>query len=266
MFMTAKEILSDHQMYLYKQNGFVNAGPLISEADADELANEILSIVDQREDRTRPQPVRIANLSKDEQTPIWQIVNIWQASEAFTQLLKNSQLKYYISKLTGKSDFKIWHDQVQYKPSQVGGRLSWHQDLPAWPVMHGGTQLTAWVALDDAGPQNGCMVMVPGSHMRGDQDEWLHQHDGGWRLGNNESFEGEPTQVLCPVHKGHVHFHDSLTWHCSGPNLSGQPRRAIAMHFMDSETLFNSGGDHIMKEYIASADDQPIRGDPFFQI
>ena len=111
--MATKDLLSDHQVYLFKKNGFVNAGPLISEADANELANEILSIVDHREDRTRPQPIRVANLSRDEQTPIWQIVNIWQGSEAFNQLLKNSQLKYYISKLTGKSDFKIWHDQVQ---------------------------------------------------------------------------------------------------------------------------------------------------------
>ena len=54
MFMATKDLLSDHQVYLFKKNGFVNAGPLISEADADELANEIFSIVDHREDRTRP--------------------------------------------------------------------------------------------------------------------------------------------------------------------------------------------------------------------
>ena len=128
--MAAEDLLSDHQVYLYKQNGFVNAGPLISEAEATELADEILSVVDHREDQTRPQPIRVANLSREDQRPIWQIVNIWQASEAFKKLLKNAKLKYYISKLTGKSDFKIWHDQVQYKPSHVGGRLSWHQDLP----------------------------------------------------------------------------------------------------------------------------------------
>ena len=54
MFMATKDLLSEHQVYLFKQNGFVNAGPLISEAAANELANEILSIVDHREDRTRP--------------------------------------------------------------------------------------------------------------------------------------------------------------------------------------------------------------------
>ena len=264
--MAFDDMLSEHQAYLFERNGFVNAGPLISEAEADQLADEILTIIELREDPNSPQPIKVANLSSEADKPIWQIVNIWQASEVFNQLLKNAKLKYYISKLTGKSDFKIWHDQVQYKPSHVGGRLSWHQDLPKWPVMKGGTQLTAWVALDDAGPQNGCMVMVPGSHLRGNQNKWLHQYDGSWQLGHNESFKSEPTQVLCPVQKGHVHFHDSLTWHSSGPNLSGQPRRAIAMHFIDSETLFNSQGDHIMKEHITSEDGKPIQGNLFLPI
>ena len=264
--MAFDDMLSEHQAYLFERNGFVNAGPLISEAEADQLADEILTIIERREDPNSPQPLRIANLSREAEKPIWQIVNIWQASEVFSQLLKNEKLKHYISKLTGKSDFRIWHDQVQYKPSHVGGRLSWHQDLPKWPVMKGGTQLTAWVALDDAGPQNGCMVMVPGSHLRGNQNKWLHQYDGSWQLGHNESFKSEPTQVLCPVQKGHVHFHDSLTWHSSGPNLSGQPRRAIAMHFIDSETLFNSQGDHIMKEHITSEDGKPIQGNLFLSI
>ena len=101
---------------MFERNGFVNAGPLISEAEADQLANEILTIIERREDSNFPQPLRIANLSREAEKPIWQIVNIWQASEAFSQLLKNAKLKHYISKLTGKSDFRIWHDQVQYKP------------------------------------------------------------------------------------------------------------------------------------------------------
>ena len=137
--MAFDEMLSEHRVYLFERNGFVNAGPLISEAEADQLANEILTIIERREDSNFPQPLRIANLSREAEKPIWQIVNIWQASEAFSKLLKNAKLKHYISKLTGKSDFRIWHDQVQYKPSHVGGRLSWHQDLPKWPVMKGGT-------------------------------------------------------------------------------------------------------------------------------
>ena len=62
--MAFDEMLSEHQVYLFERNGFVNAGPLISEAEADQLANEILTIIERREDSNFPQPLRIANLSR----------------------------------------------------------------------------------------------------------------------------------------------------------------------------------------------------------
>lgn len=39
----------------------------------------------------------------------------------------------------------------------------WHQDAPYWPIVAPMTEVTAWVALDDADEDNGCMSMVPGS-------------------------------------------------------------------------------------------------------
>ena len=63
--MAFDEMLSEHQVYLFERNGFVNAGPLISEAEADQLANEILTIIERREDSNFPQPLRIANLSRE---------------------------------------------------------------------------------------------------------------------------------------------------------------------------------------------------------
>ena len=71
MSMAEEDLLSKHQVYLFKKNGFVNAGPLITEDTATELANEILSVIEHRENPTRPQPIRIANLSGEEQRPIW---------------------------------------------------------------------------------------------------------------------------------------------------------------------------------------------------
>ena len=63
--MAFDEMLSEHQVYLFERNGFVNAGPLISEAEADQLANEILTIIERREDSNFPQPLRIANRSRN---------------------------------------------------------------------------------------------------------------------------------------------------------------------------------------------------------
>ena len=72
--MNVGNLLSDHQIHLFKKNGFVNAGPLISRKFADQLCNEILEIIDRKEYQTYPQPIKITNISNDEKTSIWQIV------------------------------------------------------------------------------------------------------------------------------------------------------------------------------------------------
>ncbi|MDP7334464.1 MAG: phytanoyl-CoA dioxygenase family protein [SAR324 cluster bacterium] len=259
--------LTDQQIYQYRTNGFVNGGPLISESSADELAQSIDKVIHRNDLSNSPKPDILRNLSSTEEQPIWQIVNIWKASSLFAKLLEISELKEMAETLTGKHHFRLWHDQVQYKPKEIGGRLHWHQDLPLWPVMHlGGTQITAWIALDHVGTHNGCMFMVPGSHRYEDQNSWLQTHEGKWELESHFNFNGIPPQVMCPVQKGHVHFHHSLTWHSSGLNRSGLPRRAIAIHLMAPDTLYNSSGNHLMKQFITSQDGEPINGDGFLPI
>ncbi len=175
------------------------------------------------------------------------------------------KLREMAEMLSGVRELRIWHDQLQYKPADIGGSLEWHQDLPEWPAMQAsGTQITAWIALDDVGPHNGCMVMVAGSHRWEVQNQWLEEHvKQEWQLPEHPKSSGRPVRVLCPVHKGHAHFHHSLTWHTSGANPSGMPRRAVAIHMMSSHTLFNAAGNHAIKQHIQNTDGEPIRGENF---
>ena len=68
---------------------------------------------------------------------------------------------------------------------------------------------------------------------------------------------------LCPVRKGEVHFHHSLTWHGSHANTSGRPRRALAIHYMTEETRYNAAGTHLMQKFATVADGQMLEGDHF---
>src|SRR5262249_4483044 len=42
--------------------------------------------------------------------------------------------------------------------------VAWHQDGPYWPRIEPKIAVTAWVPLDDADVENGCMQVIPGSH------------------------------------------------------------------------------------------------------
>ena len=61
-----------------------------------------------------------------------------------------------MAQLTGAAELRIWHDQIQYKPAEIGGTTGWHQDAPLWPIIRPMTEVSAWVAMDDVDVENGC--------------------------------------------------------------------------------------------------------------
>lgn len=254
-------LVDDGAASAYRRDGFVHGGPLLEPDRVAELLDELDRVVAEAGAGGR-QPIFFTNLSGDESAPVWQIVDIWTVSEAFERLLFEPKLAGDAARLTGATDLRVWHDQIQHKPPAAGGANHWHQDLPYWPNLRGGQQLTAWVALDDADESNGAMVMVPGSHAWGDRIAYLEGLDG--IDGAPDSFEGQPVEVVSrPVRAGEVHYHHCLTWHGSPPNRSARHRRAIAIHFMTGDTTFVPGSIHPMAAHVESAPGQPLRGSLF---
>lgn len=254
-------MLSAEQVAQFHKDGFVKGGRVLDDAEVDELRAELQRVIDQRDKPDLPQPVLLNNLAS-EQRPVWQIVNIWQASDAFSRLIHNKQIVEELVQLTDAKELRIWHDQIQYKPAEQGGTNTWHQDAPLWPVLRPNTQITAWVALDDVDETNGCMSMVPGSHKWGDHMDFLHSLDAGFEL--PAEYQGNKVDIVRrPVGKGEVHFHHSLTWHGSHDNLSNRPRRAIAIHVMAEDTQFVGSGQHVMKQFITVPDGAQLTGEAF---
>ena len=258
-------MLSEKQVAYFRANGFLKGGRVLTDEQVEALRDELARVIEHESSLER-KPVRITNLSGKADAPVWQIVNIWEASDPFKALVCNYQIAEEVAQLTGARELRLWHDQIQYKPQAVGGVNMWHQDSPYWPNIGPLTaQVTAWVALDDADEANGCMSMVPGSYHWGNQIDFLHTLPDFGSM--PDQYEGHTVKVqLCPVGKGEVHFHHALTWHGSGPNTSGRPRRAIALHYMTQDTVYVASGNHIMKPYVEVTDGQKLQGAHFPQV
>ncbi len=255
-------MLTQAQIDQFHANGYLNGGPVLSDDEVEALRSEVMRVIDERERTEIKQPVLVRNLARTENAPVWQIVNIWMASDPFHNLISNSKITAMMAQLTHAKELRIWHDQIQYKPAAVGGVNMWHQDAPYWPILAPMTEVTAWVALDDADEENGCMSMVPGTHKWGDTIEFLHTLKNFGEM--PDSYEEREVKVnLCPVKKGEVHFHHALTWHGSGPNTSGRPRRAIALHYMSQETRYVASGNHVMKTFVEVGDGEKMQGKAF---
>jgi ectoine hydroxylase-related dioxygenase (phytanoyl-CoA dioxygenase family) len=255
-------MLTQEQINFFHTNGFVNGGQVLNDNEVDLLRSEIERVIENDKKTDVPQPVLLRNLSGNDNAPVWQIVNIWEASEPFKKLISRQFIVEGLAQLTNATTLRIWHDQIQYKPAQIGGVNMWHQDAPFWPILAPMTEVTAWVALDDVDELNGCMSMVPGSHTWGNHIDFLNSF---------KSYEDMPSEyqghkieiVRCPVKKGEVHYHHALTWHGSHANTSGRPRRAIALHYMTQDTRYVASGEHVMKQFVEVADGEIMQGKHF---
>lgn len=196
-----------------------------------------------------------------------QVVNIWMASQAFFAHMQNRRICEEVAQLTKSRTLRVWHDQIQYKPPKIGGPTYWHQDHPAWPVLQPADLVSAWVALDDAVIENGCMWMVPESHRWGNVGNYLKTD-----LETFKPYLTDPTVVpegteLTPVpfeiKKGQVGYHHCLMWHGAYPNRSERKRRAIAVHYMPEHVRYVPTGGHVMESFIHVAPGEVLTGDAF---
>lgn len=256
-------MLSNAQIEKFDRDGYTLGGPVLSAPEVDELRDEMQRVIANHGRTDLPQPVALSNLGRQAGKEVWQIVNIWNASEAFRRVVMHPAIVEAAARLIRARQLRVWHDQIQYKPASTGGVNMWHQDCPYWPCLTPkDVQVTAWVALDDVDPDNGCMSMVPGSHLWGNQADFLHTLKQWEDM--PPSWNGHDLAVVpCPVAKGGVHFHHSLTWHGSPSNISGRPRRALAIHYMTERTCYEPTSQHPMRKFIHVQPGAMVEGDAF---
>jgi phytanoyl-CoA hydroxylase len=253
-------MLTEAQVEQFRRDGFLKGGRVYSEAEADALRERLWAVMEGRSGR---QPEANRNLRGDSPQVVVQIVNIWDADDLFREHLYQPQICAMAAQLMGTDTVRVWHDQVQYKPPKSGGATDWHQDHPYWPILQPADLVSAWVALDDATAENGCMQMVRRSHLWG-------PHKGG-TIGTNPDFSPayDPTLVPpeetieivpCEVRKGEVMFHHCLTWHGSPPNPSDRGRPAIAVHYMPGHTRYVPSGHHLVEHHVEVQPGEILQG------
>ena len=160
------------------------------------------------------------------------------ASRAIGDLLRYPALGRLAAELTGAERVQVWWVQLLVKPSLPAGAVAatnvgWHQDRYYWSVWEEGSDLfTAWIALSDVQEESGAMRFVRGSHRWGllPANDFFAQDIAGQKQAFPVPAGAEWHEVPAILPPGGVSFHDDYTLHASGPNISGSPRRSLAVH------------------------------------
>ncbi|HWM09387.1 MAG TPA: phytanoyl-CoA dioxygenase family protein [Solirubrobacteraceae bacterium] len=149
----------------------------------------------------------------------------------FDRLVRRPDIVAFVEGLVEGRPIEVQHTKLNCKPLNDSGegKIAWHQDYPFYP--HTNYDLVAvGIHLDDEGPDEGPVRVVPGTHRAGPMS---HVHpDGAFAYEMTEPLpEGADEGVLMTGPAGQVTVHHCLTLHTSEPKRSANLRRILITQY-----------------------------------
>ena len=162
-----------------------------------------------------------------------------RGSRNFFDLATNPDIVDLVAQIIGP-DVILWGCHVFCKPASEGFETPWHQDGHYWPIRPL-ANCTVWVAPEPSTRENGCLRVVPGSHLGKELHPHLHEDrsdltlnrcmaDGAFDVRDAVDLELEP---------GQMSMHDIYMIHGAEANHSGVRRTGVALRYMPGSSLFD---------------------------
>jgi len=148
----------------------------------------------------------------------------------FLELALNAKVTDTIGQLVDWDSIYLHSSKVNFNCAGDGVPKTWHQDNIYWPELPP-NQVTMWIAIDNADQTNGCMWVLPKSHVNGVVSH--SRGETGWEIAEEDVpkvFPGlKPLQ--CPVKAGGALVFHGNVLHKSESNRSNGNRWAIVLDF-----------------------------------
>ncbi|HEX8834789.1 MAG TPA: phytanoyl-CoA dioxygenase family protein [Abditibacteriaceae bacterium] len=178
-----------------------------------------------------------------------QCIRLADTHEGMHELMYDARLGEVAGTLAGVDGIRIWHDQALIKPP-FGNATAWHLDNPYWSFSSPNS-ISIWVPLDDATLHNGCMYYLPGTHKTARYDNVnIGQNQRDLFKVYPEWIGIEAVSGPCPA--GSAVFHNGLTAHGAGTNMTPRPRRAMTCAYMPDGSTFNGVRNILPEDYFNS--------------
>lgn len=246
--------LTAEQVESYQQNGFVVIEDFLSADELEHWRKTVMDAVAERKGQKMPgKEVKVGESDGINEDAAYygkvfdQLLNLWQTDAGVKELMFDERIGEMAATLAGTEGIRIWHDQALFKRPWANP-TSWHLDTPFWSFSDR-KALSIWVALDDATYENGCLYFIPGSFH---QTEFENKGIGK----NMDSiFEVYPqflkvNSVAAPMKAGSCSFHNGLTIHGAGANMTSGFRRAMTCAYMPDGNVFNGQANILPDEYL----------------
>jgi phytanoyl-CoA hydroxylase len=226
--------MSDALVARYRRDGYLVMRGLLEPAHVGACLEALQDIADGRRPLTTAkallEPAVVAGKASADQAidRVRKFIEFTDDFPALRRAAMSRKLHETLDRILGEGRV-LFQDMALVKPPRIGSEKRWHQDAAYFRVSDPGLITGVWIALDRASRENGCMQVIPGSHLAGpaphvpmlDVNE-CHIRPDLVRADARVAIEMEPGDALI--------FHACLH-HFTAPNTSGMRRRAVQFHY-----------------------------------
>ena len=263
-------VLSDDDVRAFVDNGFHVQPGLVGADEIEELKADTIKLARGGYPCTSLRPVAPGLSDSDVLARILCIHQPHFVSEVMERYVKHPKICGILSQITAAhlphwdGSVKCMQSMLFVKPPTFQGQ-AWHQDEIYIPTRDR-SLIGAWIAMDDATVENGCLWVVPGSHRSGYlYPQRPHGNPDEFDVSNESFGFDESEAVPVEVKAGSVVFFNGYLLHRSLKNRGTIYRRVLVNHYCNAWSLLPWAvrpGEHV-----ASADRRtivPVAGvDPY---
>jgi phytanoyl-CoA hydroxylase len=222
-----EEVGAEH-IKRYKEEGYIVVDRVLTDQEIKEALSEISDIIHSR----LPGPkVQIVKSEGELKTPeerefaTRKVYDYVDYAPALRKIAFHAGILGLVEKLLGDKP-KLVGNQGLLKPPFGGGEKPWHQDMAYGGLFYKKQILGVWIALDEAGLENGCMHIIPRSHLAGGVP---HYSVRDWQM--CDTHVDVERDVAVPLQPGGLLIFSGLLHHGTPANFSPKRRRALQFRF-----------------------------------
>jgi ectoine hydroxylase-related dioxygenase (phytanoyl-CoA dioxygenase family) len=245
-------MLSDEQVKRYHEDGYI-AVPGVFNPDE---VRELQAVTDEFVERSRSvsEHTDVFDLEPGHSFDAPRLRRLkapHRQHPAYDRALRNERLLQPLGQLLGES-IRHMNTKLNLKSPEFGSPVEWHQDWAFYPHTNDDV-LAVGVAIDDMLLENGCLMVVPGSHRGPVYDH----HQNGFFVGAIDPDHVPEHRVPIELAAGDVSIHHARLVHGSAPNRSTRPRRFLLFEYSaaDAWPLVNFPGWSAFNDLL-------VRGEP----
>jgi phytanoyl-CoA hydroxylase len=222
-------MLSQREIDFYRTNGYLAVDGVLSEAEVAEGRRIVEEFVERSRTVTEHDAVFDLEPGHTRERPRLRRLKEPVAQHPFFDaVMRKAAVLDVIADLMGPA-IRSQGSKLNMKSADFGSPVEWHQDFAFYP--HTNDDLLACgVALDDCTLENGCLMVVPGSHHGPILD---HHQDGVFAgaIDPDDPRAGLARAVPVLVKAGGMSIHHVRLLHGSAPNRSAAPRRLLLLQY-----------------------------------